>query len=86
MVEILKRIQASIKFFLVRVLLTAQAYRYVYYVGSTEVLPPPLSADEEGLLISRLENGDLSVKSSLIEPNLRLVVYIAKNLRIRNQY
>ena len=78
MVEILKRIQASIKFFLVRVLLKAQAYRYVYYVGSTEVLPPPLSADEEGLLISRLENGDLSVKSSLIEHNLRLVVYIAK--------
>jgi len=50
----------------------------VYYVGSTEVLPPPLTTDEEIYLIRKLENGDMSVKSSLIEHNLRLVVYIAK--------
>ena len=74
MVEILKRIRLRLSF-LVRVPLKARLL-HVYYVG-TEVSPPPLSA-EKGLLISRLENGDLSVKSSLIEHNLRLVVYIAK--------
>ncbi len=50
----------------------------VHYVGSSEALPPPLSNDEEAYLIKRLENGDLSVKSTLIERNLRLVVYIAR--------
>ena len=53
-------------------------YRHIYYVGSTEVLPPPLAGEEEILLIERLKQGDLTVKSTLIEHNLRLVVYIAK--------
>ncbi|ADI01587.1 MAG TPA: RNA polymerase sporulation sigma factor SigE [Syntrophothermus lipocalidus] len=51
---------------------------YVYYVGSTEILPPPLSSEEESTLLQRLEQGDNGVKSTLIEHNLRLVVYIAK--------
>jgi RNA polymerase sporulation-specific sigma factor len=50
----------------------------VDYVGGSEALPPPLSADEESYLIGRLGNGDAAVKSVLIERNLRLVVYIAK--------
>lgn len=50
----------------------------VYYVGSTEVLPPPLSSDEEVFLMSRLQKGDAAVKSVFIERNLRLVVYIAR--------
>ncbi|MHB8171860.1 MAG: RNA polymerase sporulation sigma factor SigE [Thermincolia bacterium] len=50
----------------------------VYYVGSSEALPPPLSNDEEIFLIERLERGDTAVKSVLIERNLRLVVYIAR--------
>lgn len=50
----------------------------VYYVGSSEALPPPLSTDEEVFLIGRLEHGDLTVKGVLIERNLRLVVYIAR--------
>ncbi len=50
----------------------------VYYVGSSEALPPPLSNDEEIFLISKLEAGDKTVKSVLIERNLRLVVYIAR--------
>jgi len=52
--------------------------RPVYYVGSSEALPPPLSLDEEVYLIGRLESGDLCVRSVLIERNLRLVVYIAR--------
>lgn len=50
----------------------------VYYVGSNEVLPPPLSSEEEQELLSRLQAGDLVVRTPLIEHNLRLVVYIAR--------
>lgn len=50
----------------------------VYYVGSSEVLPPPLSSDEEVSLLERLGDGDRTVRGVLIERNLRLVVYIAR--------
>lgn len=50
----------------------------IYYVGSSEALPPPLSLEEEGALLGRLQLGDDSVKNTLIERNLRLVVYIAR--------
>lgn len=50
----------------------------VFYVGSSEILPPPLSNDEEIFLLSRLQKGDKAVRSVLIERNLRLVVYIAR--------
>lgn len=50
----------------------------VHYVGSNEVLPPPLSSEEEQELLARLQAGDLVVRTPLIERNLRLVVYIAR--------
>ena len=50
----------------------------IYYVGSSEALPPPLNSDEEGILLERLEMGDPSIRDILIERNLRLVVYIAR--------
>lgn len=50
----------------------------VFYVGGSDILPPTLSKEEESELLIRLGNGDMSVKSSLIEHNLRLVVYIAR--------
>ena len=50
----------------------------LYYVGSSETLPPPLSNTEEYLLLDRLKQGDQEVKGTLIERNLRLVVYIAR--------
>lgn len=50
----------------------------IYYVGSSEALPPPLRLEEEENLIGRLEQGDHSVKDTLIERNLRLVVYISR--------
>lgn len=50
----------------------------IYYVGSTEILPLPLSADEEGFLLVKLQKGDTAVKSIFIERNLRLVVSIAR--------
>ncbi|WP_284227704.1 RNA polymerase sporulation sigma factor SigE [Alicyclobacillus hesperidum] len=50
----------------------------VYYVGGSEALPPPLTREEEQYLLERLPSGDESVRSMLIERNLRLVVYIAR--------
>ncbi len=51
----------------------------LHYIGGNDVLPPPLESDEEAECISRLVNEkDNSARSTLIEHNLRLVVYIAK--------
>ncbi|HZK25274.1 MAG TPA: RNA polymerase sporulation sigma factor SigE [Oscillospiraceae bacterium] len=50
----------------------------IYYVGSSETLPPPLTQDEEVFLLEKLKLGDYAVKTVLIERNLRLVVYIAR--------
>ncbi|MBP5427481.1 MAG: RNA polymerase sporulation sigma factor SigE [Clostridiales bacterium] len=50
----------------------------IYYVGGSDILPPPLSSDEEGRLLKKLSSDNKSVKSILIERNLRLVVYIAR--------
>lgn len=52
--------------------------REVHYVGGSETLPPPLSSDEEDELLERLRGGDATVRTTLIERNLRLVVYIAR--------
>ena len=49
----------------------------IYYIGGTEILPPPLTRDEENEMIARLGAED-SARQTLIEHNLRLVVYIAK--------
>ena len=49
----------------------------VYYVNGTEVLPPPLSKDEESEMICRIGEDEYA-RQRLIEHNLRLVVYIAK--------
>lgn len=66
------------KLFLVKLYLKIKCPSFVHYIGSTEVLPPPLREQEEYDLISRLNDGDSAVKTTLIEHNLRLVVYIAK--------
>lgn len=50
----------------------------IYYIGSSEVLPPPLSAEEETTLLNYLETDREDVKNIFIERNLRLVVYIAR--------
>ena len=50
----------------------------VLYIGGSDVLPPPLSREEEAKAISAMVAGDEQAKSTLIEHNLRLVVYIAR--------
>lgn len=51
---------------------------FIHYIGGSDVLPPPLSNEEEARLLAKLKTNDASVKSTLIEHNLRLVVYIAR--------
>ncbi|MDD6189087.1 MAG: RNA polymerase sporulation sigma factor SigE [Clostridiales bacterium] len=50
----------------------------VHYIGGSETLPPPLSKTDEERFIAALAEGDEGAKKSLIEHNLRLVVYIAR--------
>lgn len=50
----------------------------VMYIGGSETLPPPLDRKEEAEMIYRLSCGDHEAKQTLIERNLRLVVYIAR--------
>ncbi len=62
---------------LVRELFAAQTQQ-LFYIGGTDVLPPPLKAEEELEALEALENGDETAKRCLIERNLRLVVFIAR--------
>ena len=50
----------------------------IYYIGGSEVLPPPLTGQDEADCIARLMVGDLAARYALVEHNLRLVVYIAR--------
>ena len=50
----------------------------VFFVGSTDILPPPLKKDIEEDLVRRSNMGDVDARNKLIEHNLRLVVFLAK--------
>ena len=50
----------------------------IMYIGGSDVLPTPPKGEEEQELLRRLAEGDEGAKSTLIERNLRLVVYIAR--------
>ncbi len=52
--------------------------RIIYYVSNSKALPPPLSSEEEYTLLELLKEGENRVRGTLIERNLRLVVYIAR--------
>ena len=50
----------------------------VFYIGGSDVLPPPLKGKDELDALELLEKGDETAKQLLIERNLRLVVYISR--------
>ena len=50
----------------------------IFYIGGSDVLPPPLKGAEEENALVGLEAGNEDAKQRLIEHNLRLVVYIAR--------
>ncbi len=53
----------------------------VYYIGGSEVLPPPLSAEEETEAVAKCGQGDEDARNKLIEHNLRLVVFLARKFK-----
>ena len=50
----------------------------IYYVGSSDKLPEPLSKEDEVMYVEKSMNGDEMARAKLIEHNLRLVVFLAK--------
>ena len=68
MIKLIKRLISSI----------FEKYNQFFFVGSSDVLPPPLEKDEEVELVIKAQKGELEARNKLIEHNLRLVVFIAK--------
>ena len=69
--ELLKHVKELIRRFFTE-------YGGVYYIGSNEALPPPLSPEEELRYTSVYDGTQEDIRRILIEHNLRLVVYIAR--------
>ncbi|MDD6223866.1 MAG: RNA polymerase sporulation sigma factor SigK [bacterium] len=55
-----------------------QKVNILFYVGATDILPEPLSKEEEEFYLHLASDGDLFARDKLIEHNLRLVVFLAK--------
>ena len=55
-----------------------QKYNQFFFVGSADLLPPPLSKEEEIQYLIKAQQGDVKARNILIEHNLSLVVFIAK--------
>ena len=75
-----------IKRLLYKLLFNKEVNQYVYFINSSEFLPPPLSKKEEEYYFKAYKNGDNSAKDKLIEHNLRLVVYVAKKYEVNGSY
>ena len=50
----------------------------IMYIGGSDVLPAPLTQEQERLALQRLQEGDTDARQTLIEHNLRLVAHIVK--------
>lgn len=50
----------------------------VYYIGGSDILPPPLKGEQEQAALEALQRGEEAARQALVEHNLRLVVYIAR--------
>ena len=68
----------KLKLFLLQLRLSLHLIPRLFYIGGSDVLPPPLEKDEEEAAIAALMQGDHEARQALIEHNLRLVVYIAR--------
>ncbi|MGI5970177.1 MAG: RNA polymerase sporulation sigma factor SigE [Oscillospiraceae bacterium] len=68
----------AVRDFLLRLLMRVLRPGKLMYIGGSDILPQPLTAEEEHELLLKLQDGDERVRSVLIERNLRLVVYIAR--------
>jgi len=64
--------------FLKKLLMFLHGNNECFFVGSTDILPPPLSAEDELKYLHLSKQGDEEARNKLIEHNLRLVVFLAK--------
>lgn len=78
MLPVIPKYKFHVRLWLARILKRHAQARPIQYVGSNQGLPPPLTATEEADLMVKLREGDGTVRTPLIERNLRLVVYIAR--------
>ena len=77
--NLLQILKSSINTIYVRYIGNDETYDLpIYYIGGSQTLPPPLSAEEETEMLEKLSKGEEEVRQTLVERNLRLVVYIAK--------
>lgn len=53
-------------------------YNQLFFIGSSDILPPPLSKEEELQYLIAAKQGDELARNKLVEHNLRLVVFLAK--------
>ena len=58
--------------------LTAGKAGTLYYIGGSDILPAPLKGEQEQVVLEALERGEEKARQTLVEHNLRLVVYIAR--------
>ena len=66
----------SLRRFFEKLFCKKHRFNNIYYINGSETLPPPLSAEEEELMIKNIDMPE--ARDALIEHNLRLVAYIAK--------
>lgn len=78
--KIIRKIKLVYRYYLIKILKKLKIYdeKSLYYIRGSEALPPPLTNDEEIYLIAKLKDDESTVRTILIERNLRLVVYIAR--------
>ena len=50
----------------------------IYYIGGSDILPPPLKKEQEQQALEALQEGSTEARQQLIEHNLRLVVFISR--------
>ena len=67
MESLLKTLWRRLRFYLIDWGLIAR--RGIFYIGGSDTLPPPLEREKEAELIARMDEGDESVRGTLIEHN-----------------
>lgn len=70
--------------YIIRLIKNFFARNNIFFIGATDILPPPLDKDEEESLVLKSSNGDIEARNTLIEHNLRLVVFLAKKYENTN--
>ena len=75
--NIIQIIKSSLKYFYNKEEMLDE--NQIFYVAGSQTLPPPLEQEEEEKILKKLDSEeDTKARQTLVERNLRLVVYIAK--------